>query len=281
MGFSTRPPGALVLAAAIALAVPAGAASPPAATPTTPEKRYQACMDTVAANAPKALDDARAWVKAGGGDAARHCAAAAEMALGRFSEAGETLADLARHGGAEIADNPVLRASLWGQAAHAFLAADLPAQAEQAAAAGSGLVPRDPGLLVLHARALAAQDRYGDAVRDLDRAISLDPELTEAYVFRGSAQRQEGALEAAQADLDKALTLDPDQPEALLERGIVSRLKGNDAAAAADWRKLIETAPKSAAAESARLNLEKMETDAAKPPQGGQTKKGEKTGKGG
>ena len=278
MGFSPRPVRLLLLSAAVVgVCLPALAASPPAATPASPEKRYQACMDAVAANAPKALDDARAWAKAGGGDPSRHCAAAAEMALGRFSEAGETLADLAQHGGAEIADNPVLRASLWGQAAHAFLAADLPERAEQTAAAGSGLVPRDPSLLVLHARALAAQDRYGDAIRDLDRAITLDPNLTEAYVFRGSALRHEGALDAAQADLDKALTLDPEQPEALLERGIVSRLRGNDAAAEADWNKLIASAPRSAAAESARLNLEKMGKTGAET---GKTEK-TKTGKGG
>ncbi|MFO1112604.1 MAG: tetratricopeptide repeat protein [Rhodospirillales bacterium] len=246
----------------IAAAAPVGGLGPAA------EKRYRACMESLAANAPKALDDARAWVKAGGGDPARHCAAAAEMAIGRFSEAGETLADLAEHGGAEIAGNPGLRASLWGQAAHAFLAADQPQRAEAAAAAGSTLVPRDAGLLVLHARALAAQDRYADAIVDLDRAIALDPNLTEAYVFRGSALRQRRALDPALADLDKALTLDPDQPEALLERGIVRWLKGDAGGAAADWRKLVESAPKSAAAESARLNLERM-AKMEKPPKGG------------
>ena len=236
-----------------AAAAPAGGLGPAV------EKRYRSCMDTVASNAPRALDDARAWVKAGGGDPAKHCAAAAEMVLGRYGEAAETLVSLAKEGGSEIASNPVLRASLWGQAAHAFLSADQPQQAETAAAAGSALVPRDPGLLVLHARALAAQERYADAILDLNRAITLDPTLTEAYVFRASALRQQGSLDPAVADLDKALALDPQQPEALLERGIVRRLKGDDTGAEADWRKLVETAPKTAAAESARLNLEKMQ----------------------
>lgn len=250
----------------------AAAAAPAGGLGAAAEKRYRACMEAVAANAPRALDDARAWAKAGGGDPAKHCAAAAEMVLGRYGEAAETLAGLAKDGGPEIAGNPVLRASLWGQAAHAFLSADQPEQAEAAAAAGSALVPRDSGLLVLHARALAAQERYADAILDLNRAIVLDPTLTEAYVFRASALRQQGSLDPAVADLDKALTLDPDQPEALLERGIVRRLMGDDSGAAADWRKLVETAPKSAAAESARLNLEKME----KTPKGGG-----KAGKGG
>lgn len=257
-----RAASAAILLAAVLLAGVAGssiaAAAPAGAPGAAVEKRYRSCMEAVAANAPRALDDARAWAKAGGGDPAKHCAAAAEMVLGRFGEAAETLAGLAKDGGPEIAGNPVLRASLWGQAAHAFLSADQPKQAEAAAAAGSALVPRDPGLLVLHARALAAQERYADAVVDLDRAIALDPMFTEAYVFRASALRQQGSLDPAAADLDKALTLDPEQPEALLERGIVRRLKGDETGAAADWRKLIETAPKSAAAESARLNLAKM-----------------------
>lgn len=235
------------------------AAAPSRASVTEAEKRYRACMDTVAKDARPALAEAQAWVKAGGGDAAKHCAAAADMALGHFSEAAEALQTLARSGGSEIAANPVLRASLWGQAAHAWLAADRPEQAEAAAAEGSRLMPRDAGLLVLRARALAAQTRFGDAYVDLDRAIALDPSLAEAYVFRASALRRQGALDPAAVDLDKALTLDPEQPEALLERGIVRRLKGDNDGARADWQKLIEVAPKTPAAESARLNLEKME----------------------
>jgi tetratricopeptide (TPR) repeat protein len=235
------------------------AAAPPQASVTEAEKRYRACMDAVATDPRRALAEAQAWSKAGGGDAATHCGAAADMALGHFTEAAEALQTLARGGGSEIAGNPALRASLWGQAAHAWLAGDRPEQAEAAATEGSRLMPRDAGLLVLRARARAAETRFGDAYVDLDRAIALDPSLADAYVFRASALRRQGALDPAAVDLDKALALDPEQPEALLERGIVRRLKGDDTGARADWQKLTEVAPKTPAAESARLNLEKME----------------------
>lgn len=238
----------------------AQAATPPTGSRPTPEARYRACMDGIAADAHKALASAEDWIKGGGGDPARHCAAAAQMALGDYARAAETLQRLAREGGPEIAGNPILRASLLGQAAHAWLAADDPARAEAAASDASALVPKDAGLLVLRARARAGQHRLGDALLDLDRAIALDPKLVDAYVFRASALRQERALDAAAADLDTALGLDPQQPEALLERGIVRRLKGDDAGARTDWETLLRVAPKTPAAEDARLNLEKLET---------------------
>jgi tetratricopeptide (TPR) repeat protein len=218
--------------------------------------RYYACMDKVRSDASKALQTAEAWRKQGGGEAARHCAAAAEMELGRFAEAGEMLHALARNGSQ---DSPILRASLYGQAAHAWLAADMPDRAEAASTDALTLVPRDAGLLVLRARARAGQRRFGEAISDLDQAIAIDPKLADAYVFRASALRQEKALDSAAADLDQALALDPRHPEALLERGIVRRLSGDDAGARADWQTLIAADPKTPAAESARLNVERMD----------------------
>ncbi len=235
-------------------------AAPPAGAPNAggnnAEPRYRACMDQVGSDATKALRTAEAWRKQGGGDAARHCAAAAEMALGRFAQAGETLDALARD---SSRDTPLLRASLFAQAAHAWLAADMPDRAEVAATHALALAPGDAGVLVLRARARAGQRRFGEAIGDLDQAIAADPNSADAYVFRASALRQQQALDSAIADLDKALALDPRHPEALLERGIVRLLKGDDAGARADWQTLVNAAPKTPAADQARRNLELMD----------------------
>jgi tetratricopeptide (TPR) repeat protein len=247
------------LAAAIVLlhlTTAASTVAAPAGGKLSLQDRYHACMDQVAADADKALRTAHEWQKNGGGDAACHCAAAAEMELGQFARAGETLEALAR-GGSK--DNSILRASLYGQAAHAWLAADMPDRAETASTEALTLAPGDAGLLVLRARARAGQRRFGEAISDLDQAIIIDPKLADAYVFRASALRQEKALDSAAADLDEALSLDPRHPEALLERGIVRLLKGDGAGARADWRTLIAAAPKTPAAESAHLNLERMD----------------------
>ncbi len=157
----------------VTLPVVGSAEAAPVGTMTA-EARYHACMDQVGSDAGKALQSAEAWRKQDGGDAARHCAAAAEMALGRFAQAGETLDELAADASRE---NPVLRASLFAQAAHAWLAADMPERAEIASTHALALAPGDAGVLVLRARARAGQRRFGEAIADLDQAIVADPNV--------------------------------------------------------------------------------------------------------
>jgi tetratricopeptide (TPR) repeat protein len=238
------------------LAMTASAEAAPRGGTVDARQRYHACMDQVGSDAGQASQTAEDWRRQGGGDAARHCAAAADLALGRFAEAGETLDALARDGSQ---DSPILRASLYGQAAHAWLAADMPDRAEAAATKALELAPRDATLLVLKARALAGQRRFGEAIADLDQAIAVDPKSADAYVFRASALRQDKALDSAAADLNEALSLEPGHPEALLERGIVRLLKGDGAGARADWQALIAADPTTPAAASARLDLERMD----------------------
>ena len=114
----------------MATTVPPRAAPPGAALGA--EQRYRACMDQVASDASKALQTAEAW-QAGWRRRGAALRAAAEMALGRFAEAAETLEALAHSGSPE---KSILRASLYGQAAHAWLSADRPDQAEFAATQG-------------------------------------------------------------------------------------------------------------------------------------------------
>ena len=262
-----RVAGPLVAVTLIALPVGFGSAgaaprdaprdAPRGSDTASAQERYHACMADTAVDAERALKTAQAWQKKGGGDAADHCAAAAQLALGRYADAAAELETLAQTGGAKRGSG--LRASLFGQAALAWLAADQPDRAEKATTQGLVLAPDDPQLLVLRGRARGQEERFKDAVDDLDRAIDRDPKLTEAYLFRGSALRQLGQLDRAAADLDAVLAVDPQQPEALLERGIVRRLNGEDTLAEADWQALIAAAPRTPAAEEARLNLEKMQ----------------------
>ena len=120
--------------------------------------------------------------------------------------------------------------------------------------------PATPGCWCCGRGRAPASARFAEAIADLDQAIAADPKLADAYVFRASALRQEGALDSAAADLDKALALDPRHPEALLERGIIRGLKGDDTGARADWRTLVDADPKTPAAEQARRNLEQIDS---------------------
>ena len=97
------------------------------------------------------------------------------------------------------------------------------------------------------------------AIDDLNRASELAPKNPFVYVYRATAYRYVDSLELATEDVNRALELDPDHPEALLEKGILARLKGDKAAARKTWLKLLDVAPDTIAAETARDNLEKMD----------------------
>lgn len=281
----------LAVLAGLLLFVPALIGAAPARADNTrqdaqsPEARYQACMTQVNVDPQQALETARAWRKWGGGVPAGHCEAAAAFALGKFVDAAQDLEALARDAGPagppsgspgiEVTDpqsRQLLRASLWAQAAQAWLAADRPEEAERAATEAAKLQLRDPAPLILRARAFAAQQRWTDAIADLDRAITLDAKRVDAYVFRASALRQNGVLDRAATDLNAALALDPQHPEALLERGILRRLQGDDAGARADWTALIAAAPDTPAAEEAQRNLKRLDEGTDSPSAGDSAK---------
>jgi tetratricopeptide (TPR) repeat protein len=61
--------------------------------------------------------------------------------------------------------------------------------------------------------ALAAVGREDEARGHLDRALVIDPELTEAWYNRGVLSLHQGAAAAALADLERAADLAPENPE--------------------------------------------------------------------
>jgi tetratricopeptide (TPR) repeat protein len=105
----------------------------------------------------------------------------------------------------------------------------------------------------------AGQKNYTGAIEDLNRAIKLENRLADAFVFRASAYRHLNKLKNALADVEHALTLQPEHPDGLLERGNLRRLREDAIGARKDWLTLIRKKPKSAAAEAARINLERLD----------------------
>ena len=218
--------------------------------------RYQACMNKVAVNAEDAFDDATAWEGLGGGYPARHCALAALMAIGHYSEAAQGLEKLADVVRADAA----FKARLLVQSARAWIASDDPKHAAAAADTALKLVPDAPDALLIRAEALALQGAYWEAADDLNRVLYADPKNVEALVLRGAAYRQLDADDLALDDLNRALALAPDHPTGLLERGIVHRLAKRKAEARADWKRVIDVAPTSEAARAATANLHKLDS---------------------
>lgn len=91
-------------------------------------------------------------------------------------------------------------------------------------------------------RALAAHNT-AEATRDFDAAITLQPNLAEAWNQRALAHFQAGDAAAAIEDLAHVLTLDPDHFTALDTLSYVAQSRGNWAAALAAWKQLLAINP--------------------------------------
>lgn len=198
---------------------------------------------------------ADAWVATGGGEAAAHCLALADVSLGEAESGADALDKLAAGSKAPAA----ARAAVFGQAGQAWLMAGDPQRALASATQALTLSPEDPDLLIDRSIAAANLEHYDDAVEDLSRALDLDPRRPDALVFRGAAWRHLSQLDLARDDIDRALAQDPDNPDALLERGILRQRGGDRTGAREDWERSVALDPDSATADLAQQNLGLLE----------------------
>ena len=220
-------------------------------------ERYEQCLAMLPDDPRGAANFAAGWTD--GGEAAAHCQAMAEVALGNVENGAGQLQKLAAASHAP----PAARAAVFGQAAQAWLMAGSAAQAFTAGTSALALAPQDADLLVDHAVAAGALERYEDALDDLTRALDVDPTRTEALVLRAAAWRHLELLDLAQDDIDRAIAIDPDDAEALLERGILRQRHNDWLGARDDWKRAIELAPDSATADLAEQNLALLEAGPA------------------
>ncbi len=88
------------------------------------------------------------------------------------------------------------------------------------------------------------QGDYEGAIRDLDRAISLNPNYAYAYTNRGVAKANLGQVEEAIADYNKALELDSNLASTYNNRGVLRLNLGNRTDAMADFDAALRLNPK-------------------------------------
>lgn len=84
---------------------------------------------------------------------------------------------------------------------------------------------------------------YENAVSFFNRTIEMDPNMTEAYLFRGLAYRNMQKYKEALADYGKLLAIDPESAPAYNNRGVVYWKQGKHKEALADYNKTISLAP--------------------------------------
>jgi len=221
-------------------------------TQSDPNQIYANCMATARSNPEAAEADAQAWLAEGGGGAAEHCLAVALIGLGRYAEAGEALEKLAR---ALPQTESSTIADLFGQAAQAWLLDGSYDRAIAVLDQSIKLAPYNVEFLIDRAVARASAARYWEAIDDLNEAEEMAPGRPDILVLRATAYRFVEVPELAKEDLDRVLAKDPRNPDALFERGMLNAMAGDIAAAREDWQLVVQIAPGSVAAETAKENL--------------------------
>ena len=120
-------------------------------------------------------------------------------------------------------------------AGHSAAASDLPPPS--GASRDSALAWRRYGA------ALHRQERYPEALRALDRALSLSPRDFAARFNRGLTLSELGRFRDAVVELNRAIAIRPGFAPAWTERGAARVLIGRVDEAHADWRRSLELDP--------------------------------------
>lgn len=245
---------ALFVALAVTAAAPTSSTQPAKAEPRPYE--YNACLKLADRHPDEALEMAMGAVNAGDEASAEHCAAVALVGLKQYGEAARRLDKLARKSSAGGVET---RAQLLSQAGNAWILAGQPELATASFTAALALMPAEADLLIDRARASAQLKKWNAAEADLSAALVAEPGNVSALVLRSSARRAQKNLQGAMGDVTQALLLEADNVEALVERGLLRAAQGDKAGARKDFLAVLEKAPDSEAAASARVEIEKLE----------------------
>ena len=91
-------------------------------------------------------------------------------------------------------------------------------------------------------------NKFEEALRDLSKAIELNPKNSKAYINRGIVQSALGSAPGAEADFTQAITLDPKSSDAFYNRGKVRNDMTDFDGALEDYNKAIELNPRDSSA---------------------------------
>ena len=251
--------GVLASSAVIAADAPRTVQPSPDPNPADPGRTYEYCIQLSKVKPDQALELASKWAAIGGGDGAGHCRALALIGLKDYGQGASELEDLAQKSKAAAS----LRADILEQAGQAWLLQGEPTHAYNAQTAGLKIAPEGSPqhilLLVDRAATLAEGAKFKEAIIDLDAALALQPDHSDALAFRATARRNLGDVDAALADAEHAVKSDPKNVNALLERSNIYRMKGRLNEARQDWVTIVQLAPTSDAANAARADMERAD----------------------
>lgn len=226
-----------------------------APAPADPQ-RYRTCAAVAEADGAKGAAAADAWAKEGGGFLADRCKGLALSTGGQWAAAAAIFEFSAQ--AAQVARHSVAYPT-WAQAGNAWLAAGEPTRAKAALdnAINPGLL-RDLQLGQAHidrARAFVGMGQLPSARADLDIAVREAPEDPLGWLLSATLARRMGDLERARDDIVESAERDGDNPAVQFEVGNIAAALGEDAGARGAWQRVIELAPDSPQAASAKAAL--------------------------
>ncbi|WP_235538745.1 tetratricopeptide repeat protein [Sphingomonas sp. Root710] len=245
-----------VLLAAAAAAVAVASPPPPALSQAEHSARGAKCAALADRDPAKAEAEARAWLAANGGMAARQCLGIAQSGLEQWAASATTFEAAAKE--AQIAQDP-MAVVLWMQAGNAALAGDEASRARgnfDRALALPGLSKEMEGEVHLdRARASVALGDSAAARADLDRATTLVPRDPLGWLLRANLARKSKDLPTAFASIREAAKLSPGDASIAYEAGNIAAASGNMDDARAAWTRAAQAAPDSPAGQAAALAL--------------------------
>ncbi|RJX65581.1 hypothetical protein D6858_14835 [Tsuneonella suprasediminis] len=214
----------------------------------------ETCLDTARTAPEKAHAISVEWIKRTTGEqraAGEHCLGVAAGNMGEWDAA--RAAFIAARADAEDAAFRTRMSALAGSAALASGDAAGALALLDAAKSEDPLDPSVRGAIALdRASALVALDRADDATSALAEARAAMPGDPQAWLLSATLARRTGDLATAQAQIEKAVSLDPQDPAIGLEAGVIAILAGHSEAARKSWQSVMETAPDSEQAQTAK-----------------------------
>lgn len=205
-------------------AAPQSRAEVEAAAAAARNPRYQECIERVFANIREGRASAERWSREGGGPAAVHCLAIADLAAGFPKIAAVRLFELAER---PDAGEEGVRARLYAEASEAFVTAGAIEEAETAIGAAFALAPDADELYLPAAKVHAARDRDQATIDAVTTAEERGVVSSAGFVLRGRARYRLADYLRAADDVIAALKIDPTNLDALVLRGDLSQ-KGVD-----------------------------------------------------
>lgn len=231
---------------------------------TTVEGRLTECLAMAESDAAAAAELAENWLEAAKGAelaSANHCLGVASARLQNWSDAESAL--LAARNATPEGDT-LLRARLGGLAGFAALEGNHPERAlgmldpavGDADLAGEKQLAGE--IELDRARALVSLRRMDEASAALGRARGAAPVNAEVWLLSAALARRMGQLRQAQSHVEEAARLNPVDPAIGVEAGLIAVLSGRTESARNSWQSVIDVAPQSEEAKTARGYLEQL-----------------------